>query len=211
MVPSDFRKLSQAQQREVHNGIRRQGVGSESPLGLIQSLNKYRDPRRVNATYNARIVNYWMDDTNYPKFHVESEILSSDGGNAWKQEIVFLSPDISVTPASNRLGIPVKTKNGKSELPDEVWWMKTLPIDTPIKVRCSCPDFQHSFSWEDYDVGSLKGRRIQYLSTGTRAPRNPEHHHGVCKHLGSLLNVLQRSTNVIVKSPQLRPSALYIG
>lgn len=209
MLPSEFLNLDPTAKREIRNGIRAQGSGVGSPLQLIEQLMKLR--KTVNSTYLANIVDYWIDDTKYPKLHITSEITSQDGDGKWVQEIIFVSPPIQATGGPGMLGLPVKDKTGKV-IPGEVWWMYPMPVTTPVKVRCSCPDFQHTFSWEDFDIKSLKGRRIQYLRSAgsTRPPRNPDHFAGVCKHLGSLLYVLQRSTNVLEKTPQLRSGSMFM-
>lgn len=207
MLPSEYLKLNQSQQSAVLSGVRRQGDKSASPMSLIQSLNKFRSPDKVNSTYVARIQDYYVDTTNFPKLHIKSQILNSGGDGVWTQEIVFLSPDLSPLPSPKRLGIRIK--NDKGQDLGEMWYLGTMPVTTPVKVRCSCPDFRHTFSWEDYDVNSLKGRKLSYLSSGTRAPRNPDSIPGICKHLGSLINVIQKSTDLLQKSPTLRPASLY--
>lgn len=206
MVPSDFAKMTIAQKQEIKSGIMKQGAKSESPASLIQSLHKLR--KEINPTYVAKLTDYWMDDTRYPKLHITSEIKSSDGPGMWTQEIVFLSPLISERQTAGTMAMPVKTGGGRM-LDGEYWFLSPLPVITPIKCRCSCPDFRHTFSWEDFDVNSLSGRRLQYLKTGNRPERNPDHHAGICKHLGSLIHLLQSQTDVLEKSPVLRARSMF--
>lgn len=206
MLPSYFARLTVSEQLEVRNGIRNQGRNSSNPLELVRSL--YRLRTEINPARIANITNYWIDDTKYPKLHIESECTSTEGDSKWHQEVTFLSPELSINANPRQLKIPVRDKSGRF-IDGEYWFLTPLPVNCPVKLRCSCPDFQHTFMWEDYDVNSLKGQRISYLSTGSRAPRNPDHHSGICKHLGALLYILQTKTDVMVKSPQLRPGNLY--
>ncbi len=207
MLPSEFAQLDANKQRDVRNAIRAQGSKSSTPVELIRSLHRLR--KEINPSHQAQIVDYWMDDTQAPKLNIMSEVRSLSSDGKWHQEVVFLNPNIQASHAPRMLQLPVKDKSGRV-VPGEVWFMPPMSVNTPIKVRCSCPDFQHTFSWEDYDVNSLKGRRIQYLSSGNRPPRNPDHHPGICKHIGALLYLLQSSTDVMEKSPRLRDRSMFI-
>lgn len=206
MLPSEYFNLSDRDKMAFKSRLLSAGKDSQSPKGLISELTRLR--KDINTTYLAEVTDYWIDDTQTPKLTVSSQITSQEGDNKWVQEIQFLSPPISAAPAPGMIRMRVKDKNGRV-IDGEYWYMTPMAHDTPIKCRCSCPDFRFTFMWEDHSVGSLKGRRLNYLSTGKYPPRNPLNVPGICKHLGSLLYVIQTRTDLLDKTPLLRPSRLY--
>lgn len=72
-----------------------------------------------------------------------------------------------------------------------------LPPDlnnNPIKIKCSCPDFRYTFSYQDEKAKSMVGQTpIYHRKTTTRPPRNPDDVTGVCKHLWSFITALKHS------------------
>lgn len=74
-----------------------------------------------------------------------------------------------------------------------------------VKVRCSCPDFYFTFSWQDWNQGALFGSKPKrYIRKtiwnplapeGQRGypPRNPDNHAGMCKHAYNAIQLIQQN------------------
>lgn len=61
---------------------------------------------------------------------------------------------------------------------------RPIPSHSPLRVRCSCPDFRWRFSWENHREDSLWGVKAPaYLPVSDRGPANPSKLPGLCKHL----------------------------
>lgn len=66
-----------------------------------------------------------------------------------------------------------------------IWITKPSLNNSPLVVRCTCPDFYFTFAWWNMESRALFGPRPRpYVRKDpTRASRNPGHHPGICKHL----------------------------
>lgn len=71
--------------------------------------------------------------------------------------------------------------------------------NNPVAVRCQCKDFQHRFSWPLSKLKGLIGAPISYTrktdpwnkkGTGGHPSVNSTKKLGICKHINSVLNVL---------------------
>lgn len=69
--------------------------------------------------------------------------------------------------------------------------VKAPTVKTACEVRCTCKDFQFTWSRANSKVGTLYGKEfVLPTPTGTGKPRNPQQLPGMCKHLLGLAAVL---------------------
>lgn len=72
---------------------------------------------------------------------------------------------------------------------------------SPVALRCECKDFQHRFSYPLADADSLIGKPIPYTRITKPWPigypsANSTEKIGICKHLNSFINELNRTGQV---------------
>lgn len=66
--------------------------------------------------------------------------------------------------------------------------------ETPIRVRCTCPDFYWRFAFYNYEQGCLYGLRPPPYSRKTHRPSlNPRRLPGMCKHLMNAIRMMKYS------------------
>ena len=165
-----------AQEKKVRSQIQ-----SFTIQQLIDSLYKFRRKGEIKKTGRTEIVDVKLSNTKTRYLIVHAQ---TQGTKLWQQILHFPTVQASETPKAG-YEIPIRDNHGN------VYYMPKLTGATPVLVRCSCPDFRHSFMWEDFDVKSLSGRRLSYeRKTTTRPKRNPDHIPGVCKHLMGVINKL---------------------
>lgn len=85
--------------------------------------------------------------------------------------------------------IPVRVKVGNQKT------HKMMPLNkkkNPVKVGCTCPDFQWRFAWWNNKNGSLLGAKPKpYKKKTDRPPVNANQVEGVCKHIIKVLDALE--------------------
>jgi hypothetical protein len=92
-----------------------------------------------------------------------------------------------------------KEKDGQFIIPVDVdgkayYAHRLTEMETPVRVRCSCPDFLHRFAYPDFGEKSLQGRPKPYTrKTTTYPPVNPNNIPGLCKHILALTSLINNS------------------
>lgn len=119
---------------------------------------------------------------------VKTVTARSEVSSGWEQTIVFTGIDISTEKDRYH---PIRIGDQKEN--KEYFIAPISYNNTKVLVRCSCPDFRHTFAY--YVKDQLKALAFGALApyvrkTTTRPPRNPNHIPGLCKHLLALNNYL---------------------
>jgi len=76
----------------------------------------------------------------------------------------------------------------------KIWYYKTLDYKkNRVALYCNCSDMRFTFSWELNKKSSWIGspRKYKRVPGSKRPPRNPIGAMGICKHIWSLLKVLE--------------------
>lgn len=178
-VKSEIAKLDSAGKRA------RLALKSASLRHLLKSMKGFRPDKKINPTGMAEILDIRASKTKNPYLIVHAQVR---GTKVWTQNIHFPSLVLSGTPMGV-YNLPVQVgPHAKDQQ-----FFKAMTVDDPILVRCTCPDYQHTFSWQNFDVKSHQGRRIQYqkVAGSNRPPRNPDNVQGVCKHIRAVVHKLQ--------------------
>ena len=101
------------------------------------------------------------------------------------------------------------TKKGKFTEPAKVgkelrFHPKPSVIGNKVNLKCSCQDFRFVWEFPLFEKQALIGRFRKYIRVpgSTRPPRNPDDLMGLCKHVWSMLNALNKS-GTITEVPKL--------
>lgn len=113
--------------------------------------------------------------------------------NGWAQVIKF--SDAGLVEAKSAMHTVPIMAGGKKKL-----YMKPLSsVRQPVQVRCSCPDYVHTFAFYNRKkLEALVFRRLKPYKrkTKTQPKRNPKKIPGMCKHLIQLNAMLIRKRYV---------------
>ncbi|CAH9015205.1 SWIM-type zinc finger protein [Vibrio phage 150E35-1] len=181
MLPEDWDKLTPTMQRQLRAQAKSRSRKGMSITALYKSMEDFR--KSINDTGRVEILNVRASNTKVPYLIVEAQVR---GSKLWQQVIHFTEAVMDTQPRKG--WVPIAASNR------QYWYMRPIQREESVKVRCSCPDFQHTFSWEDFDGGALQGRRIRYqkVAGSNRGPRNKDHVKGVCKHIRAVIHELQK-------------------
>lgn len=176
-------------------------IKSWSIKELIRAMQAYRT--QINKTGKAEILEVKLSKTAAPYLIVNSQVR---GTKLWQQTLHFPATIVSDVP-SDVTPFQIDMGHGNYK------FIAQLSGDDPVMLRCSCPDYRHSFSWENYDVKSLQGKRIPYnrVPGSNRPPRNPDHIPGICKHLRAVIFELQKkggNWQIIAPFPESNTTAV---
>lgn len=158
---------------------------------LLKSFKKFRST--INKTGKTEVQSVKLTRHKPPQIIINSV---TRGTKIWTQRVVF--PSIFLAEEqSKKYSIPINLGSGN------MLYLMQLKGSDPIRVFCSCPDYRHSFSHQNFRVKSLEGRRIPYtkVAGSNHPPRNPNNIQGVCKHLNNLMYRLQDTRGVGLVSP----------
>ena len=73
------------------------------------------------------------------------------------------------------------------------YFILPIPKNTNVKVACTCLDFYYTFAaWNDGKNSLFGDAPDPYVRKTDRAPRNPTHTTGLCKHLLKFFDSLIR-------------------
>ena len=113
---------------------------------------------------------------------IEGEVFPVTGDHPYKVSIQFFGMDC-VDVQSRARPMPLKLQDGKT-----VYCQQFSYQDTPVLVRCTCPDFRFVWSWWDNSIRSLLGPPKHYTRKTPPPPAgrpfaNPVKTPGLCKHL----------------------------
>lgn len=77
---------------------------------------------------------------------------------------------------------------------EDYWTQKPDLYKTPVRIRCSCPDYRFTFSYYNWKGEAQFGPKPKsYKPKTDRAPRNPGHHIGYCHHVADTISLLRTS------------------
>lgn len=179
----------------------RSKIKSWSIRKLIVAMKAYR--KEIKETGKAEILDLKLSKTASPYLIINSQVR---GTKLWQQTIHFPATVVSDVPSEVT---PFQIDMGHGNYK----YIAQLTADDPVLLRCNCPDYRHSFSWENHDVKSLQGKRIPYqrVPGSNRPPRNPDHIPGICKHLRAVIYDLQKPNGnwqIIAPFPQSDTTAV---
>lgn len=126
----------------------------------------------------------------YPKFNSVLFQLEHNGVTVQAQHAVnlwFSGIDIVTEQRDPRIYLVVPYQGNR------YFVRKPDFYENPVRVRCSCPDFYFTFAYWDFLAGAIFGSkpRTYTRKTTNRAPRNPGHYPGFCKHVTNSVLLFQ--------------------
>lgn len=124
------------------------------------------------------------------RFRAKSQSESNEGYNVWLQ---FYNVEFSDHPISSS-SVKIIDKKTKNPLYFERISLTDRKKKNYVRVRCSCMDFRHRFSWEDRAVQALYGAppaKYKRKPGSNRPPVNPEHIPGFCKHIWNCAKAIE--------------------
>lgn len=183
MLPEEWGKVPPKRKAQLKKRRASRNSRGTTAKQLMEMMRSYRPDSKIRETGKAKILDLKISNTQVPYLIVESEV---QGRQLWQQVIHFRDSVLEARPIKGWIKLRAQQS--------QYWWLRPIQKKETVKLRCTCPDFRHSFSWEDFDVEALSGRRIPYTKVpgSNRPPRNPDHVPGLCKHLRSVIYELQK-------------------
>lgn len=159
--------------------------GKWSAKDLLDSTIKFAGWRKAyTSSVTRRLVKVVpFIGTKSVLFHFNSRATS--GKTSW--DVFFFFSELEITVESQgKSFMKVTYKN------EDHWIEKPSMKKTPLRVRCSCPDFRYRFApWNEKEGAIYGGKAAKYTKKTNRPVQNPQHTPGMCKHLVNALLWLQ--------------------
>lgn len=132
---------------------------------------------RQNATGTVQIVNMSLQPFG-PTNDLQCSATARNEGNVYQPKIMFLQ--VEYEDEDTNENVTFVGSDG-----DEYHIQPIALNQVNCKVACTCMDFYWRFALQNFDDGSLIGRKPPpyQRKTETRPPVNPANVPGVCKHI----------------------------
>lgn len=119
----------------------------------------------------------------------KSVVISGVTENGWQSTMALYGIEI-VEETDNKHPVRIQYQG------DDFFAEKFSYAGTPVRIRCSCPDFFFTGAyWVKHNIDALYGGALKQYTrkTETRPERNPQHIPMMCKHLIALTEYMKNS------------------
>lgn len=148
------------------------------------SKNKKRDPK-----YYDDVVIRFIEVRVFPRnkqiiYRTQVDSVTKDGKSRYDTHLMF--SNIKLYDAQQRGTVPIQDAKTK-----QLYYTNPVRFSTSVQLKCTCPDFRHTWETELKRGGALIGFPRKYRRKTTWWPeRNPKHVMGMCKHVYSVIRQL---------------------
>lgn len=158
---------------------------------IIRSMKKFRDPNKYpQAIIKEFKASHWIG-TNTCLYQCVADSLTKEHSTKYALSFAFHGVEYFPTKTKATMLTTDVQSNGK-----RYYYEPPIIGSNPVEIRCQCPDFRHTFSWEDKAANAMVGKPKPYTRVSPPSglpPRNPEHVLGLCKHAYSFAKYLRNS------------------
>ena len=121
---------------------------------------------------------------------------SAYGKKQYKPQLTFYSVDFAMEKDKKH---PLSASIKDDDVGTKIIYVEQVKANThPVQCRCDCKDFSFRFGWADKSSKVLSGPNTYAYTRKTLPPpegypyANPGNHSGFCKHLFTLIELLQK-------------------